>query len=330
MITIGDKGFCAKVIAHSENEFAQQLLTVEATYPRIVHAEVLTHRDRERNSASSRAIPWLKMTERVVENPFVPLVWGREQSGMQTGKEISPGHAMLADLLWDLHHNLSLQIGDFMHNIGSTYEAVYNGKAPVCNLLAQMGVDVDAFRLKVKFQEPTIDSEARIHKSLPNRLTEAHQFITVVMTATAWKNFFALRCHHMAEVHFQKIACMIRQAMSISKPRRLRFGDWHLPYADDDDTIVDLERHNASFVLENAKKVSVARCARVSYLTQDGKRDITKDLDLYNRLLNPEGPPHASAFGHVAMSATPDVKSGPFTGWLQHRKQLANECADNS
>ena len=34
---------------------------------------------------------------------------------------------------------------------------------------------------------------------------------------------------------------------------------------------------------EYLRKISVARCARVSYLTHDGKRDYAKDIELHDK-----------------------------------------------
>ena len=43
--------------------------------PRIILAEFNTHRLFSRNSASSRAIPFKKMVQSVLENPFIPIAW---------------------------------------------------------------------------------------------------------------------------------------------------------------------------------------------------------------------------------------------------------------
>lgn len=75
-----------KVIADSF--CSKRITTIECTYPRFIHSEVLTHRDRARNSASSRAIPWPKMCEQILNDPVVPVYWGEEKKGMQTGNEI--------------------------------------------------------------------------------------------------------------------------------------------------------------------------------------------------------------------------------------------------
>lgn len=79
--------FQAKVVADTIfNE--KRITTLELTYPRFIHSEILTHRDRARNSGSSRAIPWPTMCERIENDPVMPIKWGMEQKGMQTGDQL--------------------------------------------------------------------------------------------------------------------------------------------------------------------------------------------------------------------------------------------------
>lgn len=264
--------FKVEVIADSIAPCGRRLTTIVATYPRIIHAEVMTHRDRARNAASSRAIPFAKMVQQVLDAPFVPLVFGSEQKGMQAGGEIEG--TVAARAFW-------LKARD---------AAVFEARE-----LNRLGV----------------------HKSLCNRLLEPFSWITVVMTATEWENFFRLRCHPDAEVHFQQIAFMIRDARKASEPRRLDTGEWHTPFVYDED------RRELS--LSELLKVSVARCARVSYLTHDGRRSQVEDLHLYDRLCQGSGFGHWSPHEHVAQAlATPD-RSGPFVGWSQFRKVFSGE-----
>lgn len=79
--------FSAKVICDSDNGHSR-LTTMVVTYPRCIHAEMLRHRVFSRNTASSRAIPVRKMIESVTLNPFIPIHWGKAQSGMQAFTEI--------------------------------------------------------------------------------------------------------------------------------------------------------------------------------------------------------------------------------------------------
>lgn len=73
-------------------------------------------------------------------------------------------------------------------------------------------------------------------------------------------------------------------------------------------------------------KLSVARCARVSFLNHEGRKPSQEeDLKLYDRLLANQ-PIHASPAEH---QATPlyakDGGSGNFKGWLQYRKMIPHE-----
>ncbi len=293
--------FDVKVVLDSLAPCGKRLTTITATYPRFIHSEIMTHRDRERNAASSRAIPWehkpgakatnKSMKEMILMEPVVPIRFGSELKGMQTGGEIATPE--LARAIW-------LKARD---------NAVESAQA-----LADLGV----------------------HKSICNRLTEPFMWITVVMTATEWKNFFRLRCHPDAEIHFQKIAGMIRDALAASTPtpppaialathNGERFGEqeesWHLPFV----TGVDLYDLLVDYGLEDVKAISAARVARVSYLTHEGKRDPVKDLDLFQRLADGSGFGHWSPHGHVAKASGELVRSGPFIGWEQYRKQFPNE-----
>lgn len=128
-----------------------------------------------------------------------------------------------------------------------------------------------------------------VHKSVVNRLLEPFMWHTVVFTATAWTNFFDQRCSSLAQPEIRVFAEACLQAMEESEPRELEEGDWHLPYVDEGE-IKDIGV---------AVKASTARCARVSYETQDGERSAAKDLLLYERLVGAE-PPHWSPLEHVA------------------------------
>jgi phenylpropionate dioxygenase-like ring-hydroxylating dioxygenase large terminal subunit len=74
--------------------------------------------------------------------------------------------------------------------------------------------------------------------------------------------------------------------------------------------------------IEELKRVSAARCARVSYLTHDGKRDIEKDIELCQRLLSDR---HMSPFEHVATPSDDTDFHANFRGWRQMRKELEEQ-----
>ena len=166
---------------------------------------------------------------------------------------------------------------------------------------------------------------AGYHKQIVNRLIEPFCHINVVVTSTQWTNFFALRCHPGAQPEMRVLAGAMWDALATSAPRFLKHGEWHLPYVDEHEGLDETQ----------AIQASVARCARVSYLTHEGKvPDVGDDLALYEKLVS-SAPLHATPAEH---SAQPDEKfpdedrwvmpeyHGNLTGWIQYRKTLPGEC----
>lgn len=156
-------------------------------------------------------------------------------------------------------------------------------------------------------------------KEIVNRIIEPWAHCNVVVTSTEWSNFFKLRLHGDAQNEMRILAQAMKTALDESTPTYLHHDEWHTPFLFDDE---DMPMHLR-------KKVSAARCARVSYLTHEGKTpSIEADLALYDRLITSE-PAHASPVEHIA---TPDVSTkggwenrhlhGNFTGYQQWRKVL--------
>lgn len=162
--------------------------------------------------------------------------------------------------------------------------------------------------------------ELGVHKQLANRLLEPFMWATVIVSATEWTNFFNLRCHEDAQPELQKVARRMADALAVSIPQRVEIGQWHLPYIQEDE--------RTELPLEVQQHCSVARCARVSYLTHEGKRDVSKDQELYERLRGGSGFGHWSPFEHVATPAetSPNSREGNFRGWYQYRKMFGDEC----
>ena len=78
----------AKVLADSISPAGHRVTTLQVTFPRLILAEFNTHRVLSRNSASSRAIPVERRLEQILESPFVPEAFGKNQRGMQAGETL--------------------------------------------------------------------------------------------------------------------------------------------------------------------------------------------------------------------------------------------------
>jgi thymidylate synthase ThyX len=265
----------AAILADSLSPCGARLSTLELTYARMVHSELLTHRMLSRNAASSRAIPVARLIEQVRTNPFIPSTWGSNQAGMQAGAPLSGKAAEMAETQW----------------LAARNDAIYHAEG-----LAARGV----------------------HKQLVNRLLEPFQWYTAIVSATEWSNFLALRCHPDAQPEIQRIAMLVREALAASTPAPVGFGEWHLPLTP------DLVHLREEFGVQDIKRISAGRCARVSYLTHHGERDPRADIELCDRLI---ASGHLSPLEHVA---TPGHEAGAmygnFRGWAQMRTAVPHEA----
>jgi thymidylate synthase ThyX len=303
---VSPMGFEAKVLADSVSPAGQRLTTLEATFPRFVLAEFNTHRVFSRNSASSRAIPVAKQLRRVLDDPYVPIEFGSNKPGMQAGAALAGAARDAAEAEW-----LKARDDAVRHVLGlitSPENVAAFDDLHECLQAAQGSL-----------KEPPAEW-LNVHKQVANRLLEPFMWHTVIVSATSWENFFNLRCHPDAQPEIRLIATKMREALERSVPTRLEPQEWHLPL------VGEAEREEASSAEELAK-ISIGRCARVSYLTHAGTRDLSADVALYDRLLESG---HMSPMEHVARPMTPEELersewSGNFQGWIAHRKLVPGE-----
>ncbi len=299
--------FDAKVLADSVSPAGHRLTTLEATFPRFVLAEFNTHRVFSRNSASSRAIPIAKQLRRVLDEPYMPIEFGSNQPGMQAGPALDGEKRAAAEREW----------------LAARDDAVRRVLALVTDpALAAAG---DLHEILDQVEEATRskgrpEAWLNVHKQIANRLLEPFMWHTVIVTATEWENFWNLRCHADAQPEIRLIAEEMRAATQASEPAELDFGEWHLPLVRPEDR----EQVNS---VEDLIKVSAGRCARVSYLTHAGKRDLDADIQLHDRLLESG---HMSPLEHPARPLSAEELeegewSGNFRGWFSYRKGISGE-----
>lgn len=277
----------AKIVADSINESGNRITSLVVVIPRIVLAELNTHRALSKNSASSRAIPFKKMAKMVEENPFIPIAFQKDHKGMQGTEYFTEEEIKKNGIIeeWLGARDYALHRANVLHDKGVT-------------------------------------------KQLVNRLLEPFMYHTVLITATEWENFMALRNHEDAEIHIKEAAVKILEALNSSTPKLLKKDEWHIPFGDD----LDYERvtkmySETSIVPDKLIKglmveIATARCARVSYLNFEGKDDYEADVKLHDQLLDSG---HMSPFEHCAQAKDGNTISGNFVGWFQYRKLYQEE-----
>lgn len=309
-----------EIVLDSRAPCGARLTTFALTYPRMVHAELMTHRIFSRNSASSRAIPSEKMRALVKEHPALPVWWGKNQAGMQAREELSD--ALYTD-----------EEIDQIEEAADEFNLIHNEESPKGAVLRLW---LEARDVMIEYSDKL--AKLGLHKQLCNRLTEAWMPITVLVSATSYANWFHLRDHKDAQPEIQVIATEMHYQYLESVPQELKAGEWHMPYVRVEDREearrIDVESqceagcpgHDAGTLL---KEVSVGRCARVSYLTHEGKRELIKDRELHDKLAataSSDDPGHFSPFEHVAMALDTPTQIGNYVGFRQYRKSFRQEA----
>lgn len=282
----------AEIIKDSIAPSGVRLTTFVLTYPRFIHSEFMTHRALSRNASSSRAIPVKRQIEEVINNPAIPLAFTKNQKGMQGG-------AILDDMSHEEAVKAWLQGRDYA--------------VEVATKLASL----------------------EVHKQYANRVLEPFAHIRVIASATDWANFFALRYHEDAQPEFQILAAEMYKLYDFNQREGeieiFHANDWHLPYITTKETTkMFSQSNNVNEATTKLIKISVARCAKVSYNNHDGTAPtFEQDLQLYERLVK-HRPMHASPTEHQAYAGTnPEAISGNFKGWTQYRKTLIGENITN-
>lgn len=312
-----DTNISAKVICDSISESGFRITTFELEYPRFIHSEFMTHRELSKNSSSSRAIPFNKMIENIETNMAKPVHWGKNCSGMQASDE--EVEAYYAEEAWD--------------------------KAARSAILSAKSLSVEGIGL---------------HKQIANRVTEPFAMIKVVMTTTSLDNLFNLRLEKDAQPEFVILAKKLYSSFNNSTPKLIHKGQWHLPYVShhyikEFNKGMYFTESGEELSLEDAKMLSVANCAAVSYRTEG--MTLEKASKIYNMLVSADIV-HASPFEHLAtpienaevhnnssyygaLGRMQDEKgithinkdlifcSGNLKGWIQYRHLLDNNtCYD--
>lgn len=281
----------ARIVADSITKDGKRITSIVAVIPRIVLAELNTHRALSKNSASSRAIPFPKMCDMVVNEPFIPMLFQKTHKGMQGTEQFTE----VSDIAQCV--NMWLDARD---------KAVASAK------------ELDNFG---------------VTKQLCNRILEPFMYHTVLLTATDWENFIALRAHKDAEVHIQDFAYKVIDVLNDSTPKVLMEGEWHIPFGDNIDYDRVSKLHSEDRIVPNAVvlasiiEIATARCARVSYNNFEGKDDYEADMKLHDQLLESG---HMSPFEHCAQAASGDTISGNFKGYVQYRKMFSGENRTDS
>lgn len=306
----------ASIVADSKNEFGKRITTFVVTFPRIVLAEFNTHRMLSRNSASSRAIPYKKMLKSVMENPFIPIKWMKEHSGMQGTEYFSGFKVWLFIKMWLLARTSAVIMSKTLSWMGLTKQ--------ICNRLLEPFMWHTVIVTGTEWEN---FFALRAHEAAEIHIQELAHLMLIEYNNSIPKVLMPGEYH-------------IPFGDKIDVEKLIELG------------LIENNKelsHNEIVKATNdlSLKIATARCARVSYTVvgEESKPDnYINDIKLHDRLF---ASGHMSPFEHCAISMTKkEFKSGSyndddgeegtygwsgnFRGFTQYRKILAGENKKDS
>ncbi len=281
----------AEIVCDSISPANQRITTFVLTYPRFIHAELMTHRVFSRNASSSRAIPVKKSIQMVIDDPVIPLAFTKNKAGMQGGEALD-GQA----------HELAVRSWLHARDAAVTW--------------AQALADLEVHK---QYANRLLEPFAHITVVLTS--TDFDNWFALRCHEAAQPEIHALADQMYAAYSTNKPAQLEAGQWHLPFIDHYNVDQAVIDWAKDKNA-----RSETAFVNEMLIKRSVAKCARVSYLNHDGTRSTAEqDLQLYDRLLG-SAPLHASPAEHQAMATgDPNVRSGNFRSWIQYRKTIPNE-----
>jgi hypothetical protein len=287
-------------------------VTFVIAFPRRVLAEAVTHRrnsdiwgdlevswcernttpDISKNSASSRAVPFPKMLEKIRSDPFDPM-WTENRRGMQ-GDPLDADKRALADDVWRYAREEACVRASQLHSLGvhkQDCNRLLEPYAWVTQAVTSSRWD-NYFALRCdEAAEPHLRHIARMmylhrRKSTPTPLSFGQWHLPFVPP------------ERQRQLFFEPSYTLLVRGDKIDVP--------------------DLIKHSA------------ARCAWVSYESHDKDGSDEAMMSTFDRL-TAHSPVHASPTEHQATPLPPDwgrelpTLAGNLPGWLQHRKLVPNE-----
>ena len=323
----------AEIVGHSLSPQGDELISVLCTFPRIILAEVNTHRMLSKNTSSSRAIPFEKMVEAVQNNPFIPIAWQKEHKGMQGSKYITEEVFIKeANANW-------LQARDY-----AVKQAKYSNQT--CQVTKQL-----CNRLLEPFMWTTMlitgskeGWQNFFHLRCPNyegfksRKEASKEFLEKGNIDTSkWSDLDWLHLNKgQAEIHMMALAESIYDAVNESTPKQLKAGEWHIPFEDklSEDKVAEIyyevinndrAYNHISSIEETKVRISTSLAARTSYTVVGDEKEVnySKMIELHDRLVS-QDPPHSSPMEHCCLCVTEDEYNNSFKGqekgWFRNYK----------
>lgn len=300
----------AQIIADSISDDGIRITTFELDYPRIVHAELMTHREFSRNAASSRAIPTKAVLERVMNDPAMPVHFGKNQTGMQdAGEHFELINGYTPQEWWKLMALSAAKFSEGFAEAGYHKQVANRGTEFAQNIkvvVTSTSYDNWFWLRYCEMADPTI-------KVLSNVMLSAYKDSTPrLLTSGEWHVPYYFDGYWSdvgtgLDVHGHTLADALKISSSCSAQVSYRKCDDTLEKAVGlYDRLVGAEKVHASPFEHQGTPIQ-------SYNEQYG--ELTVNSMIYPKSWEP-------GITHVDRNGV--FHSGNFTGWIQHRQLIPN------
>ena len=293
----------AEIVAHSLSPQGDELISVLCTFPRIILAEVNTHRMLSKNTSSSRAIPFHKMVKTVQENPFIPITWQKDHKGMQGNEYLIDRKHENAVYEWLKSRDYAVKQAKMMNNDGVTKQLCNRLLEPFMWTTMLITGSKEGWDNFFNLRCPSYFGKWKSWRE------------TCAATGTIFEAPLLERLQNnkgQAEIHMMALAEAIYDAVNESTPKQLKAGEWHIPFAN---KLLELKvaytddglDYKEKCTLEDKIAMSVAMAARTSYTVVGHEKELNAHslINLHDRLLT-QTPPHSSPLEHCARAMSDD------------------------
>lgn len=294
----------AEVVADSLSPQGDRLTSLLITFPRIILAEVNTHRMLSKNTSSSRAIPFKKMVEAVENDPFIPIAWQKEHKGMQ-GTEYFTDKKEIEEkeMYWITASKSAVNMAQKLNNHNTTKQLCNRLLEPFMWTTMLITGSKEGWDNFFELRNPVYEIDANIFgikqfksKKDAKNYCDMNGVHYYPSTNEEW-----LKINKgQAEIHIMDLAEKIYDAMNESTPKQLQSGEWHIPFEDKINITDKFAWDNSEGDLVEAKvKISTAMAARTSYTVVGDEKEIDYErmIKLHDKLIEMR---HDSPLEHCA------------------------------
>ena len=274
------------IVGHSLSTQGDELITVLATYPRIIHAEMLTHRMFSRNASSSRAVPVQKMIEAVKNNTFCPFEFQKAHKGMQGSEYFTDEDKEDCIKLWLESAELALQQAEKMKEKGITKQIINRILEPYQYYTVLITGSREGWQNFFELRCGNYDG-FKSRKEASKEFLEKGNINTSTWSELDWLHLNK----GQAEIHIIDLAEKIYDAVNESTPKQLQAGEWHIPMISDSESL--------KLSTNDQIKLSVGRAANTSYTVVGDGKELTLEhaIKIHDKCVELV---HSSVFEHCA------------------------------